>query len=288
MFDQYRACVLRTYENMRAANQLPDKLKFPTTKKIKAACLESCARYQRRDEKALGDFFGYQADIGAYQARIESCDNDKFKSIYQLLRGEIKKTEEKNIELLAWLIEFEQRPHEIGREYPLPPKFEPKDNMAPPEETPVASPEKVSVWKYLVLAAACLIALTAGGFYWYNSSPAIPETEPTLQVPRDLAKAGDRCMYWHEDHFETSTWGQVPTGVTAYRLDSADLRHFKKVTRLDTLTPWCVKKLWYFQGRNGIECFTAPGFHPLLPERRLLLLSATVYEHQILPRQIQH
>ncbi|WP_217698785.1 hypothetical protein [Sediminibacterium ginsengisoli] len=72
-------------------------------------------RYKRKDERTLNDFFGDRKENINYANTIKKFDRDKFKPLNNYLKGISNNTDEKNIELLAWLIDYEPRPHDHNR-----------------------------------------------------------------------------------------------------------------------------------------------------------------------------
>ncbi|MCW3463456.1 hypothetical protein [Chitinophaga nivalis] len=118
MYPDYQSLVLRDYEKKKAANTLSSHLLQPTPAKLKAACIAVCAeRYKTKDEKVLMEFFGKKDSLDAYVQAIRRHDTDKFKPLVNYLRGQAGDTAKTNIELLAWLINFEPRPYEFGKRY---------------------------------------------------------------------------------------------------------------------------------------------------------------------------
>ncbi len=114
MFDHYRSRVLDDYRKKKAGDTLSINLTLPTPARLKNECIRACEKgYLRKDEILLELFFGPQEDSTAYRKAIKKCDTDKFKPLCNFLRGKTGKTDEKNIELLAWLIDFEERPFNV-------------------------------------------------------------------------------------------------------------------------------------------------------------------------------
>jgi hypothetical protein len=117
-FAEYQRLVLEDYERKKAAGYLSRRMVRLTAAKFKAECEAVCdRRYDRRDEKTLEDFFGPGGDRVAWLAAIKGIDPDKFRPLVNFLKGKTRWPDEKNIELLAWLIDFKPRPYELGRRY---------------------------------------------------------------------------------------------------------------------------------------------------------------------------
>ncbi|NVM66604.1 hypothetical protein FHW88_004922 [Mucilaginibacter sp. SG538B] len=111
-FEEYRAAVLRDYEEQKASGKLPLKLAFPTVVNLKEHALSACKeRFLRQDENVLISFFERQSDPDAYIDAINKADADIFRPVNYFLKGRTQSPEEKQIELLAWLTDFENRPY---------------------------------------------------------------------------------------------------------------------------------------------------------------------------------
>ncbi|MGV3765030.1 MAG: hypothetical protein ACO1NW_02840 [Chitinophagaceae bacterium] len=112
MYEKYIALVLETYRQKKAHSQLSYKLSEPTAAKLKKECISVCPnRSSDSDRKLLGEFFECEEDEGAILQKARRFDPDKFRPLLKFLKGDGKSsTDQKNIELLAWLIDFEPRP----------------------------------------------------------------------------------------------------------------------------------------------------------------------------------
>jgi len=118
MFADYTKLILADYEEKRAGNVLSIRLIHPSPAKLREESLAvRSRRYDRKkDEVALVGFFGNGDDRELLQA-IKRIDIDKFKPLINFLKNPAINTDQKNIELLAWLIDFEKRPFELGKKY---------------------------------------------------------------------------------------------------------------------------------------------------------------------------
>jgi hypothetical protein len=52
-------------------------------------------------------------------------------------------------------------------------------------------------------------------------------------------------------------------------LDVEKLNHLMRITEPDTLTEHSLGKIWYSKINGNVEFFTAEGFHPEYPDRKL-------------------
>lgn len=118
MFIDYKKLVFQDYQRKKLANAIPLNLIYPTSAKIKVECLAACTlRYNKKDAKGLKTFFGHYDDKAGCLKAITRCATDKFKPLANFLKATTSDTDIKNIELLAWLIDFKLRPFEFGRKY---------------------------------------------------------------------------------------------------------------------------------------------------------------------------
>lgn len=110
MKEEYRIVVLRAYKEKKEAGELSINLTHPTCANIRNEVL---ARFRagcnKADLRMLQDFLERTNDGELYDKAIKRCDPEKFKPLINFLRRETN-THEKNVELLAWLIDFHCRP----------------------------------------------------------------------------------------------------------------------------------------------------------------------------------
>lgn len=114
MSSVYAKRVLLEYKNKRASSALSPALVHPTPAKLRDECLLVFKeRFKRKDEHILRFFFGTADDVTQYPKLIDKCDIDRFRPLVNILRNPERKTDDINIELLAWLINFEPRPFDV-------------------------------------------------------------------------------------------------------------------------------------------------------------------------------
>ena len=113
MFLDYTKLVLLDYNKKLQNGQLPLSLKHPTTAKIKEQCSLVCTqRFSRKDGVVLNEFFEEGNDVAVILSNIKECDSDKFKPLVNFLKKKTNSTDPRNIELLAWLIDYHPRPYD--------------------------------------------------------------------------------------------------------------------------------------------------------------------------------
>jgi len=296
MFAEYQRQVLLTYHQKKAANTLSFNLAHSTPAKLRAECVDVfVARYNKKDHRMLQSFFGTHDDEAGFIHAIRKFDIDKFRPLDKFLKNNNVRPDEKNIELLAWLLEFQPRPWQWDYDYVAaaisrveitpedlpagePPgvakkepdsglqaaqeKPEERENEIPVATVPVAlsntAPAR-GVSRRILITAFILLALSGAGIYWAFI----------------IILSNEKCMCWTGDHYQRVSCKQRPGENPVYALDSLKLGNFKKITTPDTLTANAVGRVWYSKIDGKIEYFTASGFHPIHTEKRLHPL--TVY-----------
>jgi len=278
MYIDYQSLVLKDYQEKKAGNALSPRLESPSPAKIKEECIAVCEeRYRAKDEQVLRTFFGKKDDLAGYIQAIKKHDNDKFKPLVNYLRGMVANTDRKNIELLAWLINFEPRPFQQGKKYDTAgtaPVDEEEREREVVTEIMKGNRENVGVMRMFqhapgkqkpgsknraIIILAFLIMFISGGFYWLLKDKA----------PKIVLTGKESCMYWAEDHYEPVSCNQKFKDTLIVALDSVRLRQFKKITQPDTITARAKGHVWYVKVDNGIEFYTSDGYHPIYHQKRL-------------------
>jgi hypothetical protein len=271
MFADYQAEVLRSYHKKKAENAISLKLIHPTPANLRDACEDAVnKRFLKKDVNAIRSFFGEHAHATAYVKAIRKFDIDLFRPLNNFLKGGIKNTDEKNIELLAWLIDFEPRPFQAGTVLfnTAHQRIAFAENEKGKEITevvgereqsaPVGNIQRVltkevgrgGTWKSIILVG--LVALIVAGVYlfWGHGAP-------------------EGCMIWAADRYKQVSCNQKQGEAMIIALDTSKLVHFKKITRQDTITAQALGRVWYSKINNNVEFFTADGYHPVHVERHL-------------------
>jgi hypothetical protein len=117
--DNYEKLVLMAYHQKRADGSLPIGLIHLTPASLRDECLRACQdRFLEKDKSAIKGFFVEGSDSRTFSKTIEQYPLGKFKTIINYLNscGTIK-TKDKNVLLLAWLIDFEDRPYAYDKKY---------------------------------------------------------------------------------------------------------------------------------------------------------------------------
>ncbi|TWR26803.1 hypothetical protein FPZ42_07125 [Mucilaginibacter achroorhodeus] len=230
--------LLAEYHRRKSAGKLPANLHSPVPSRIRDECLKQYKAGIRPDGSAVLEGYFKRNHKGDFHSGVLDMDRDRFKSTADLLRGRDFEPEEKNYELLAWL---------LG-----------------PERLPVSGPiifptNERSTFKNLrlrlknnksafLMATIALCVITGAGI---------------------IIKNMRSCMLWNGKEYQVVSCNVPSPGNTIYASDQRKIEKFKKVMRLDTVTEASIGKLWYFKINKHLELFTDSGMHPLWRNRRL-------------------
>jgi hypothetical protein len=112
MYKDYLDDILRYYRAEERNAKLPQRLIAPTPGNLKDECIAvHKARFHKKDLSMLISFFGVEGDPETVLRAIRNFDREKFKPLANFLCGKTNKTDDLNIELLAWLTNFSMRPY---------------------------------------------------------------------------------------------------------------------------------------------------------------------------------
>ncbi|MFB9843996.1 hypothetical protein [Mucilaginibacter ginsenosidivorans] len=253
----------------------------------------------------MRSFFEPRADREAYRLAIRKWEADRFRPLNLVLNGNVGRTDEKNIELLAWLIDFKARPYHVWlkvagpcaddagqqarrageaagevtgtgdneRQKPIAGDVLDGDDPAVNGEgEPDAADEKTGRFfrrgdRKLVFLCLWLAAGIGGYFLVHYFWPAGPKG----------------CMIWAGDHYEPADCGDRSAAIPLRAIDHELVDYFRRITRPDTLTPFSIGKVWYAKYHGRVEFYTGKGsgLHPLDSTRRLLPMTDYILEKYI-------
>lgn len=296
LFGDYSDLVLKNYDDLKAANQLPRSLLHPSPARLKKECMLICeSQHSRKDERVLRDFFGTGADKAATLDAIKQCDIDKFRPLVNFINRDTVTPDPKIIELLAWMIDFQPRPFDYQTRYSVPDEnenfdgesiesnparseSEPGDRLLSSTPLPTVAQAACNVKKSTgifklknLLFAAILLTMLAGAIYWFSNKPSFGGSH--------------QCMYWYGDRYEPIECSQKKEGVIILALDSVKLKNFRRVTRTDTITYASLGYLWYTKiTSDSIDVFTSDGVHPLDFRKKLRPISPYIISKYFPPR----
>jgi hypothetical protein len=281
MFEDYASEVVRDYKLKCAKGTLLTNLMHPTPAKLKRECLIVFEkRYLKKDEVILSSFFEPRQDKDAYRLAIKKHERDKFRPLNDILKNGERKTDEKNIELLAWLIDYPQRPYRQWVD-----DGEPAGTEALEKEKfglKILKQKRSWLTKKVKITISFAVTLSLGliGYTLW------PKTETNAQ-PRPFVSVihHGKCMYWAGDHFTLGTYEMPHKDTPAFPVDTFQMAKFRRITDLNTIGVNAIRKVWYAKIKGQLEIFTQPGIHPVDTNRRLLPLTEYMFNKYIRPTQ---
>lgn len=310
----YIKLLMKAYNEKRANNELSLLLVQSAPAKIRQVCLYAYKeQYDRKeilkkDERILMDFFGPAEQGKKFMELIEDFETDRFRPLDSFLkRPTEKKTDKRNLELLAWLIDFKHRPYSYDKEFQLSEEesaFIESDRENHPEpvqgeddfqevkisgglstketeiipgqqkdESPnLLSPLPKNNTKEKIKRALIILMLIifTGGIY------AVWQQTQGEQIMGSVNMLS--CMYWAYDHYEQAPCTAVQKGRILLPLDEERRKNFRRIMRLDTITEWCVGKVYYIRDSGTYKYYTGGGSYPEDLKRNLKVLSPYMYD----------
>jgi hypothetical protein len=277
MFVDYKIRVLEDYRIKKASNGISLNLIHATPAKIKAECLAVFdTRFLKKDEKLLISLFGERESELAYRNAIKQCEADKFKPLSNFLKASTKNTDERNIELLAWLIDYEPRPYRFNL-----PKLLADNSHEVPTAPNIGTEHREITTKMVnyrklavICSAAMLILMVTFLINHYSQAGVSPTRFPIT--------GQEECMFWTGDHYQPVLCSQKIENATVYALDRDKVARLRMIVTPDTLTKESIGHVWYAKIHGKVEFYTADGYHPIYTKKRLRPLSLYMYTKYIL------
>lgn len=302
----YITLVIEAYNKKRLNNELPPLLIQSTPANIRRECANVYQeRYEKKDEPALRAFFGPAEHGRKFLAVIQEFDINKFKPLDSYLKGACKKRiNDRNLELLAWLIDFQHRPYAFGMEIVLSEEelyliqnktaLEPEENdlqkkVDKPKNPLKNEPDEMEEGLILLKHASennagknkykramiifLILIICTGGIY------AVWQQKQDKKIV--MGNTNTSCMYWANDHYEMVPCNEEPQGRLILPLNEDKMKNFKRITREDTITDRSVGKIYYIKNNRTIEYYTAGGNHPVYVTRILKVLSPYMFDNYL-------
>lgn len=305
MFSEYKIKVLDLYKAKLKEGSLPLNLMQPTPARLKRECQVAFERIKNEDLKTLSDFFGPRNSPNEYLQVIRRIETDKFRPLESFLKGRVHNPDDKNIELLAWLIDFPDRPFKFGlgtldMDYPKtevkegdkinhPLSYEDQQKISGAGSI-ISSPaataryyiedkpgfSSISKYKTQLLITGLILILGAIGFSFNRYISGDPDKEDS--------KFANTCMYWAgEQYVETACDKQIPNTIVV-GFDQLKIDQLKKITQLDSISETDIGKVWYYKiRRDKVEFYTSGGTHPEYPNKHLKPMTRYMYNKYVKP-----
>lgn len=274
------------YHQKRSNNELQPLLAQSTPASIRKECINVCKeRFLDKDMPILRAFFGPAEDRRHFLQLIENFGTDRFKPLDNYLKGNTTTTDDTNLELLAWLIDFPHRPFGFGKDVLLTeeekkliadpePGNESTESVQPPPERGVAQESDKKKKRRVAALLLLFLLLGLSGFYIIRQAGKYSDMS--------FGSSPGECMYWAGDRYvrvscDDSTAGRL---LLPLRLDK--LNGFRRITREDTITERSIGVVYYLKVDDYPEFYTTEGYHPLQITRRLRPLSEYMYKKYLL------
>lgn len=331
-FEDYKQEVILTYKKRRDEGKLPHNLQYFTPANLKKECLVVFPdRYAKNDEETFKSLLNVKRNSAEeYLKEVTESNPDIFKPLCNFLKGGTVNTQERNIspkgtvttqerniELLAWLIDFQPRPHlpadmsqvvksewesSVNKEEE-PAKKEPEENKTVDivEETKEEFSESAST-------------LTVNGFLDNRSLDNDQKTgNGKFGFPRKFNKAvisffaafiivggsyffydkSSQCMYWNGNEYQTVACDQKIEGANILPKDNFRLKQLKRIKNVSEITRGDIGKIYYSKVNRKVEFYTTGGVdvdtsgieNPTDSRKRLLPLTEHMYTEYVESKQ---
>lgn len=264
----YKKAVMKAFDRKAVDGKLPSELLSPTPAGIKSLAVKTCERrFNNKDSAILISFVNNRDDMAAYRAAFQTGSADQFRPLVNFLNDRTIDTHFKNIQLLAWLIDFNPRPFhanlilpEDGEEPIEPGSYIPDGNKARRVKTKKQYP-------MVLLVAALIIIIGLTSYLFLKKQP-------------EHYTGHEGCMIWNDDHYEPTECNDHSSGKTLYPIKHDLVDYFKKINDPKALAP--DSKAWYGKYKGNVEFFTDSGPYPLDTNRRVLPVTPHIYDKYIL------
>ena len=307
MFEDYQNAVLSAYRKKLTDDQLPH-LNAISPALLRQECLNVFReRYNpKKDDVVLRTFFGPERDKG-YLKVIDEHPTDKFKALSVFFKGGIAKPDKKNLELLAWLIDFEDRPYQIKDAYhistPIAKIEETLIEENPPNDVEIKSveekinpsneeaEEKQEIRTIQTLAEdhKSIKENNAFGFpKKYNKAVAsFAVAVGILTASYVLFNENKQCMYWNGEHYVSIACDERLDNASVIAFNEETANNLKRILRPDTLTENSVRKVWYNKvWTDSIDFYTDSGSVPTNSNKRLMPMTNYILNKYIIQKKL--
>lgn len=317
MFEEYKKKVIQDYRKKKEQGELPPNLERHTPARLRNECLQV---FQHRYTDQDGEIFKtlYQEEkknAGEYFQKIKTSGADKFKALDNYLKGVSEDTSENNFELLAWLIDFEDRPFKPGDIY----KWAQLELLSS-NTTNIQSSEKKEISKDSLEIVESfeteesfgqetsdtidnkvdspegsgeIIILTSAESKSINGQFGIPPkfhktiiafsaVLVILFISYLIYRLQDQCMYWNGDQYQSISCDEKVEGINIIARDNSTLKSLKRITNLSEITAKDIGKIYYSKLNNEVTFYTTGGENPEDSNKRLLPMSKHIYEKYVL------
>jgi hypothetical protein len=328
LFIDYTNLVLKDYEDKRESNRISRLLIYPTTANLRQECLNVYnERFKKGqvEEDILRAFFGVPPAGKSYDHVIEHYHADRFRPLRSFINRRIKNPSPVNVEMLAWLIDFNPRPlaHAqkiMGNTNEKPPGN--SNNIAGAEQKELITERRdlaeddtvPSIENKATLSqndgAVTAVIKTKNDNDLLIKKPKSGTNNHKIKImlaigllltvlfggiysfqqyradgQTTFGNMNTGCMYWANDHYEQVPCNEERKGRLFLPLEKERINSFRRITRKDTITEWSIGKMYYIKDNNIIKYYTEPGNFPEDMNRTLKKLSRYIFEKDSVNRK---
>lgn len=311
-FEDYKNAVLLAYQKKKTEGTLPANLDRHTVANLKNECVDEFpTRYSKKDAETFKLLFGPANSSEEYFQKVKASDPNIFKPLNSFLKGNIGKTSERNIHLLAWLIDFEPRPfkpvdpyllghNDNGTPEPVPESDNPNspdaDTTTEDQEPDIDKPTKTDDDNTTGLPPIDVLINGTGNKHWLFLSKFIRTRKTDLIVLFTICvililywMLKPKTMYWDGNEYQSIAFYQdVDSPVLIVPLDAARLDHLKKIKNLKTIKRSDIGIVHYSKIDTIVEFYNTGGKNPEDTTRWLHPMTKYMYEKYILNKAINN
>jgi len=315
-FDDYKKDIIRAYTALKNENKLSPNLLRHTPAKLKQECIDMFPeRYSDKDRNTFTAFFGKKDSVAEYFRELDLSNPSLFKPLNTFLKNtEAIATSDKNIELLAWLIDYQPRPHqplaigEIGKAFNLgndtatneisKPNEIDDDNKGESEEMKAheAGPkEKLIDATPMDLLGAETGETTTGAKTIFGIPDKFKKTVIAFLAAAIILTGSyvayklspHECMYWDGLKYQEIACNVKVEGAAVIAIDTFELAHVKLITDLSSITRKDIRKIYYSKESGEVKFYTGKGENPKDTRKRLLPMTEYIYEKYVQNRLVK-
>lgn len=293
MFKDYKTAVLNFYLEMKEKRFLDSDMEDPGREKLRNRCLLMFSKKNsKKDNDLIQMFFDPKNEYNDSIRSIEKYDLDKFRPLVDFLKKGKNVREDKNVKLLAWLlncpsyddwrhgavfplikasddyrqlVDDSEKTKTSEHENPINTEKEKIETQSDKEETKT---HRIKIWKNQnirksVYAFVAAFAAVGGSYFTWKL-------------------VDKQCMYWTGNEYKAIACDTKLPEATLVALDNNKVDHLKRITKRDTLTSYSIGKVFYGKINNKIEFYTDSGDNPQDNKKRLLPMTGYIFNKYIL------
>lgn len=311
----YSLLVMADYKKKLLNKSLSPLLAQSSPAKIRQECVTVYTeRPDSRDDNMLRAFFGPGDSRRGLLQVIENFKTSRFKPLDNYLKGLTDKTDDRNLELLAWLIGFRHRPYVFGMEVILdeeelavlgasaidttgntgtavpaepdddPVKEDPEENE--PKHTEETEVEKLGIVPLLTAPQPepepkekekkkLKMKMSTANVLLSLFLVGVVYVLPLLDADTESGDTG--CMYWTGTSYEQVPCQETRKDLFKLPMDADKMKSFKRIMKEDTITERSIGKVHYIKINGDIEFYTTGGKHPVDVTRNLHQLTSYMF-----------